>query len=107
MSPTALRRLAIFDVLGISLLIGWYIWRLQFSAPRVWTIFPVWVAASFLVHGDTPRTLGWRADNLWPATRQAAALFAIFAVLLGATGLVLGAPDRRPPNMFTNTAMWP
>ena len=41
-----------------------------------WIIFPIWLIASFLLHRDTPKTLGWRADNLWPATRQGLWMFA-------------------------------
>ena len=106
MSPITLRRLAVLDVLGIPLLVGLYIWRLQFTAPRAWMIFPVWLAASFLAHRDTPKTLGWRADNLWPATRQAAALFAVLAAALLVTGFALGSPARIPPNFASLHRLW-
>lgn len=106
MSPNTLRQLAIFDVLGIPLLVAWYIWRFQFTAPDTWVIFPVWLVASFLVHGDTPKTLGWRADNLWPATRQAALAFAVLAVLLLVVGFALGAPSSISPHLLSLRRLW-
>lgn len=106
MSPQTLRRLALLDVAGMPLLIEWYIWRLQFTAPRTWIIFLVWLAASFLLHRDTPKTLGWRADNLWPATKQAAVVFALMAAGLIVTGLILGAPRHLPPNLASFNRLW-
>jgi CAAX prenyl protease-like protein len=105
-SPRTLRRLAVLDVVAIPLLIALYIWRLQFSAPRFWMVFLVWLTASFLLHRDTPKTLGWRADNLWPATRQAAVVFAIFAAALLVAGLALGAPHRIPGHLASLRGLW-
>lgn len=106
MSPQTLRRLALLDVAGMPLFIEWYIWRLQFTAPRTWIIFVAWLAASFLLHRDTPKTLGWRADNLWPATKQAAVVFAAMAAALLVAGLVLGAPHQLPPNLASFDRLW-
>ncbi len=106
MSPTALRRFALFDVVGISLLVPWYIWRLQFQAPRFWAVFPIWIVASFLLHHDTPKTLGWRADNLWAATKQVLAPFAILAIILFVIGLSLGTLGGVPPNLFSLNRLW-
>jgi hypothetical protein len=87
-------------------LIAWYIWRLQFTVPYFWIVFLVWLVASFLLHRDTPKTLGWRVDNLWPATRQASAAFAIFAVLLAVVGFVLGAPTHIPGHLGSPRRLW-
>jgi hypothetical protein len=39
-----LRRTASFiDVIGIPIYIGWFIWRGQFTAPRLWIGFPIWL----------------------------------------------------------------
>lgn len=65
----ALRILSLIDVIGIPIYVLLFIWKLEFTARNAWVIFPVWIAASFLLHRDTPKTLGWRADNLWPATK--------------------------------------
>ena len=65
-----------------------------------------WLVLSFLLHGDTPRTLGWRADNLWPATRRALVAFGGLAAGLVATGLLLGAPLHLPPNLLSWSRLW-
>jgi membrane protease YdiL (CAAX protease family) len=80
--------------------IAWYIWRLEFTRPNSWMVFPVWLVVSFAAHRDTPKTLGWRADNLWPATRRAAIVFSVFILALCAAGLCLGALDRLPAHLI-------
>ena len=60
------RVLCLLEALAFSAFTGWYIWRLQITRRDSWWIFVVWLVSSFLVRGDTPKTLGWRADNLWP-----------------------------------------
>jgi membrane protease YdiL (CAAX protease family) len=80
--------------------IAWYIWRLQFTHPNSWVVFPVWLVVSFVLHRDTPKTLGWRADNLRPATRQAAIVFGICIAGLAAAGLYLGAVHRLPAHFL-------
>ncbi len=81
--------------------IAWYIWRLQFTHPSAWLVFPVWLVVSFLAHHDTPKTLGWRADNLWPATRRAAVVFGVFILALCAAGLYLDALHRLPAHLIS------
>jgi len=105
-SPAALRRLAFFDVVGVPLLIACYIWRLQFTARYSWVFLVLWLTISFLVHRDTPKTLGWRADNIWPAGRQAAVFFGVCAVVLIAVGFVLGMPNRLPPHFISFPRLW-
>jgi len=63
-------------------------------------VFLVWLVASFVLHRDTPKTLGWRADNLRPAARQAAVVFGICIAALGAAGLYLGAVHRLPAHFL-------
>ncbi len=106
MSPSTLRRLALLDVVGVPLLLAWYIWRGQNTAPRTWVIFIVWVVASFLLHRDTPKTLGWRADNLWPATWRAGAVYGAFALLVIGVGLVLSAPRYVPAHLASLHRLW-
>ena len=106
MSPSALLRLAFFDVVGVPLLIGWYIWRLQFTARYAWVFLVLWLTVSFLVHRDTPKTLGWRADNIWPAARQAAVFFGVCAAVLIAVGFVLGMPNWLPPHFISFHRLW-
>ena len=88
----------ILDIAGLIILVELYIWRWQYSAPRAWVAAVAWLAASFLIHRDTPRTLGWRVDNLAAATRRAAVVLGLFAGVLIAIGLARGAAAQIPPN---------
>jgi CAAX prenyl protease-like protein len=106
MSPRFLRIAAFADIIGIPLLILWYIWRLQFSARNSWIVFVIWLVASFLLHRDTPRTLGWRADNLGVATKQAAIAYGIMAGALLLFGIARGAPHNLPPNLISLERLW-
>src|ERR1700743_1889811 len=65
-----LQALTFLEALVFSALVGMFIWRWQAADRYSWAIFPVWLVGSFLLHQDTPKTLGWRGDNLWIATRQ-------------------------------------
>jgi hypothetical protein len=105
-SPRALRPLALLDVVAVPLLVEWFIWRLQFRAPKSWVIFPIWLTASFLLHRDTPETLGWRADNLWPATKQAAIVFAVFVAALVAMCFAFGGPRQLPLHLASLKGLW-
>jgi hypothetical protein len=97
MNPFPKRWLSLADVTLFPAFIVWFIWRLQFSARWTWVIFVVWLVASFLLHRDTAKTLGWRADNIWPATEQALALFSLMAAGLVMMGFLLGASQHLPP----------
>ncbi|MGB8474424.1 MAG: CPBP family glutamic-type intramembrane protease [Candidatus Acidiferrum sp.] len=46
------------------------------------------------MHRDTPATLGWRAGNLWLATRQGLGIFAIFILAVLPVALYFGAFHR-------------
>jgi Type II CAAX prenyl endopeptidase Rce1-like len=95
-----LRRLALPEALAFTLFALAYIWRLQSSAFNSWIVFPAWLVLSFVVHRDTTKTLGWRADNLWPATRRAAVAFGILILAIFAVGLFLGAAHRLPAHLI-------
>ncbi len=59
-----LRWLSLADVIGIPLLVQWAVWR-EGGAPHwVFYAIPLWLLGSFLLHRDTPKTLGMRADTL-------------------------------------------
>ena len=66
----ALRYVTFLETLAFAGIVALFIWKWQTAQPWSWIIFPVWWTVSFLVHRDTPKTLGWCAYNLWPATRQ-------------------------------------
>ena len=93
------RWFSIADVTLLPAFILWFIWQLQFTARWTWIFFTLWIVLSFLVHRDTPKTLGWRADNLGAATKQTALVFGVMALLLLVAGLVLREPMRTPPNL--------
>jgi hypothetical protein len=101
-----LRWLSLADVSLLPAFILWFIWRLQFTARWTWWIFVVWLMASFLAHRDTPKTLGWRADNLWSATKQALTVFSLLIAGVVLVGLVLRAPRHLPPNLLSWARLW-
>ena len=63
-------------------------------------MFPMWLVISFALHRDTPKTLGWRADNLKGATWRAAPVFLFFMLTIGIAGLFLGALHRLPAHFL-------
>jgi hypothetical protein len=96
MSKTSLRVLTVIEALGLTGYIAWYIWQLQGTRPNSWIVFPIWLLTSIVLHRDTAKTLGWRADNLWPAARQGLLIFAVLTISTVLAGLWLGADHRSP-----------
>jgi hypothetical protein len=94
MTMAARRSFILIEVLVFSAYVGGYIWRLQASTWSSWLVFPVWMFASFVIHRDTPKTMGWRADNLWLATRRSTMIFLPCVIALCVIGIVLGAMQR-------------
>ena len=94
MKPSTLRSITLVEVLVFGGFVAWYIWQLQAVYFFAWLVFPVWLLASFVVHGDTPQTMGWRADNLWSATKRFALVFAPGIAGLFLAGILLGALHR-------------
>jgi len=100
MTKTSYRLLTLLEALGLAGYIGWYIWRLQASKPNSWVVFLVWLLVSMVWHGDTPKTLGWRADNLWPAIRQGRFIFFAFVAAPLLAGWWFGAFHGFPPHLI-------
>ena len=100
MKITSYRALTLAETLALAGYIAWYIWRLQLTQPNSWIVFPIWLLASFLMHRDTPKTIGWRGDNLWPATRQGLPIFMVFALAGCLAGLWFGAFHKLPPHLI-------
>jgi membrane protease YdiL (CAAX protease family) len=92
--------LTFVEALTFSAIVALFIWRWQLAQPRSWIIFPVWLIASFLIHRDNPKTLGWRADNLWLATRQGFVFFLGFVAIVSVIGLLLGALHHLPAHLI-------
>ena len=90
----------LLEAFAFTVLIALYIWRWQGAGLRTWLIFPLWLALSFALHRDNPRTLGWRADNLKAATQLAVPVFLVFIGALVLAGLALGALHRLPAHLI-------
>jgi len=96
----------LLEPLAFAAFAAWYIWRLQSTHAETWWIFPVWVIASFFLRRDTPKTLGWRADNLLAASRKASVVFAILIAAICIAGLSLGALHRLPTHLIDRHRFW-
>ena len=88
------------EALAFATLVGTYIWRWQAAAPRSWWILAAWMLLSAALHRDTPKTLGWRADNLWPATLRAVPFFVVASLAICGAGLFLGMLQRLPTHLI-------
>lgn len=88
------------EALGLAALVGMYIWKWQMVSPRSWWIVAGWMVLSGVLRRDTPKTLGWRADNLWPATRGAVPFFAVAAAAVCGAGLFWGMLQRLPTHLI-------
>lgn len=82
------------EVLVFCAYVAWYIWQLQEQFWYSWIVFAVWLSASFLLNKDTPKSLGWRADNLWPSLKLSSAFFLPSIAILVTLGLFLGATQQ-------------
>lgn len=100
MKWSAQRWSCLVEALAFSGFVSWYIWRLQANVPWTWSVMLGWLVVSFLARRDTPKTIGWRADNLWSAAKRAAWFFAVSAVLICFAGLFLGMLHRLPTHMI-------
>jgi membrane protease YdiL (CAAX protease family) len=85
----------------------WIIWYAPPRKSHAWIVLPVWLIASFVIHRDTPKTLGMRADNLWPALRRATIFLGSMVAALVVAGFEFGmhipsAPGAFAPQHFVN-----
>lgn len=86
----------LLEALAFPAFVALYMWRWQEASPRTWLVFPVWLLLSFVLHRDTPKSIGWRADNLKAATRRAAPVFLSFILAISVAGVAMGALHRTP-----------
>lgn len=89
----------LLEAFAFSAVIALYIWHWQNAGLRTWLVFPIWLLLSFALHRDNPQTLGWRADNLLPATKLAALVFLVFIAALVLIGIALGGLHRLPAHL--------
>lgn len=94
LNPRVLRWLSIADLVGLPVIIVLFIWRWQFTHFEVWIVFPIWIIGSFLLHRDTPKTLGWRADNLKRSGIEAGIFFGISIAIVLAIAFARGMPHH-------------
>jgi CAAX prenyl protease-like protein len=101
MTDTKFWRFSSFaEAIAFAAFIALYIWRLQLTHVNSWMVFPIWLVVSFVAHRQTPKMLGWRADNLLEATRDAAIVLGACMVIVAAVGLYLGALHRWPAHLI-------
>ena len=106
LSESFLHWLSIFDVIAVPIFTLYVIWFMPPNTSSVWLALPIWLAITFLLHRDTPYTLGWRAKNLGPATLHATFLFGAMAIPLIAAGLILGPRYGHYSMGFTARHLW-
>jgi hypothetical protein len=90
----------LLEALAFSAYVGWYIWKLQEVVLRTWWVIPVWLLVSFTLRRDTTKTLGWRADDFWIATKRALWFFAPGSLFICFAGLFLGMLHRLPAHLI-------
>lgn len=95
---------AALEVAGFTLLLLSYIWGWQGAFPGAMIVIIsgglLWVLASnFLIHGDRPRALGLRVDNLPRSAIEVGAVTVLLALLLAGGGWALGS--LRPVGSLT------
>lgn len=100
MNKQVLWWLALLDVAGIPFAAMWIIWREPPRRSHAWIILPLWLIVSILIHRDTPKTLGMRADNLWSAFRRATLILGPMVVGLIVIGFAFGMTIPRGPGAF-------
>ena len=86
--------------LAFPCFVGWYIWKLQAAAPWTGWVMAAWMVVSYLVRNDTPKTIGWRVDNLGPASVLAVKFFAPSFALTFIVGIFLGMLHRAPTHVL-------
>lgn len=100
MKPSTVRILNVVEPLAFGAFVARYIWQLQATFFFSWLVFPVWLVASFVAHGDTLKTMGWRPDNLLSATKRAALVFSACIAGLILAGILLGAWHHSAPQLL-------
>jgi len=102
MPENSIRWTTLIEAIALSALIGVYIWKVQPTHPGAGLLLGLWFVVSIFVHHDTPKTLGWRGDNLGAATWQGMPVLIVFLGLTFIAAAFFGAYHRFPAH-FTET----
>jgi len=97
---TAYRWSCLVEGLAFVGFVAAFIWKWQATERWTWWILLAWLIVSFLIRRDTPKTMGWRADNVSRATKRCTPFFVVSAVLLLIGGLFLGMLHRLPEHFI-------
>jgi hypothetical protein len=97
---TAYRWSCLVEGLGFAAFVAAFIWWWQATERWTWWILLAWLILSFIARRDTPKSMGWRADNFWRATKRCGPFFAVSAALLMIAGLFLGMLHRLPEHFI-------
>jgi len=84
-----MRKLALLEPLLMFGLIVAYIWKLRFVYPHSWIAIPALMLLSHLLHGESPRALGFGLHNLRDCLHELAPLLLLIALLLLTGGVLL------------------
>ena len=101
-----LQSLALLDVIGLPFAAMWIIWRQPPQVSHAWILLPAWLIASFLIQRDSPKTLGLRADNLWPAFKRASIVLGAMAAALILVGILRGVRIPTSAGIFAPKHFW-
>jgi len=101
-----LRSLALLDVIGLPFAAMWIIWRAPPQFSHAWILLPVWLITSFLIQRDSPKTLGFRSDNLWSAFGRASLILGAMAAALILLGILRGVRIPKTPGVFAPRHFW-
>lgn len=103
--------LAALEVLAMYAAILLYIWRWQFTIPRLWMLLSAAMLVSFAVHRDTPRALGLTTHALRANAQLVLPLALAGYVPLVVYGfashrLILTLPGKRTLFSFVAYGLW-
>jgi membrane protease YdiL (CAAX protease family) len=85
--------------LAFPTFVGWYIWKLQADAPWTGWVIAAWLVLSYFARRDTPKTIGWRPDNLG-AVSLPVKFFALSFAVTFVVGVFLGMLHRAPSHVL-------
>jgi len=88
------------EALTFAAFVGLYIWKWQAERPETWWAILAWLLLSALLRRDTPKTLGWRADNFRVAAKRAFFFFLPASLVICGAGIFLGMLGRLPVHLI-------